>query len=92
MKAVNQSVGRAIRHSEDYASVVLLDARYATQKVGGGPIARLPKWIRETIPEQAQAGGLEFGAAFGRLRQFYVRHATAVATGSTVCSMVASVI
>ena len=79
MKAVNQSVGRAIRHSEDYASVVLLDARYAMQKGSGGPIARLPKWIRDTIPEQARAGGLEFGAAFGRLRQFYVGHAAAVA-------------
>ena len=27
MKAVNQSVGRAIRHKEDYAAIIFLDHR-----------------------------------------------------------------
>jgi Rad3-related DNA helicase len=28
MKAVNQSVGRAIRHKEDYATIIFLDHRW----------------------------------------------------------------
>ena len=30
MKAVNQCVGRVIRHRGDFAAIVLADARYAT--------------------------------------------------------------
>jgi len=43
MRAVNQSVGRAIRHEKDYAAVVLVDVRYSTDpRVWKG----LPKWLR----------------------------------------------
>ena len=41
MKAVNQSVGRAIRHRNDYAAIVLADSRFAKAAVK----ERLPKWI-----------------------------------------------
>lgn len=42
MRAINQSVGRAIRHAHDYASIILVDARYATDhKVAQA----LPQWL-----------------------------------------------
>ncbi|TXT13605.1 hypothetical protein VHUM_00972 [Vanrija humicola] len=45
MRAVNQSIGRAIRHANDYAAILLVDRRYATPRIRG----RLPKWIGEDV-------------------------------------------
>ncbi|PWN40758.1 DNA repair helicase [Ceraceosorus guamensis] len=44
MKAVNQSIGRAIRHQNDYAALILLDKRFARADIR----ARLPGWIRDS--------------------------------------------
>ncbi|KAL1736853.1 helicase C-terminal domain-containing protein [Schizophyllum commune] len=41
MNAVNQSIGRAIRHQGDWAALVLLDRRYANTAIRN----KLPKWI-----------------------------------------------
>lgn len=41
MRSVNQSIGRAIRHSKDYASIVLCDRRYKEERIWRG----LPEWI-----------------------------------------------
>jgi len=45
MRAVNQSIGRAIRHQKDYASIVLLDRRYRTPRIQ----SKLPSWIRQGL-------------------------------------------
>lgn len=45
MRAVNQSIGRAIRHRNDYAVIVLVDKRYATERIRG----KLPGWIAEAV-------------------------------------------
>ena len=51
MRAVNQAIGRAIRHKGDWASILLFDARYAQHRVQ----AKLPGWIRESLPARDEA-------------------------------------
>lgn len=48
MRAVNQSIGRAIRHQQDYAVIVLLDQRYSLPRI----TKKLPKWIRESVEKR----------------------------------------
>lgn len=62
MKAVNQSIGRAIRHQKDFASIVLLDQRYARPSI----LAKLPGWIQDRVEVKAT-----FGPAFAALRKFH---------------------
>lgn len=53
LKAVNQSIGRAIRHQGDFASLLLLDGRYARSEIRNG----LPGWIRGEVKVQEGFGG-----------------------------------
>ena len=45
MKAVNQSIGRSIRHIGDHAAIFLLDARFHTDRVR----TKLPGWIADRL-------------------------------------------
>ncbi|XP_061630214.1 ATP-dependent DNA helicase DDX11 [Phyllopteryx taeniolatus] len=63
MKAVNQSIGRAIRHRGDYSSIVLCDRRYSRTAT----LAKLPAWIRSRTTTHPS-----FGPAFAALRKFFV--------------------
>lgn len=47
MRAVNQSIGRAIRHKNDYAAIYLIDKRYATPRIQ----SKLPTWLKESVRE-----------------------------------------
>lgn len=40
-KAINQSIGRAIRHRADYATLVLIDKRYGRTNIS----TKLPHWL-----------------------------------------------
>ncbi|XP_055952306.1 ATP-dependent DNA helicase DDX11-like [Argiope bruennichi] len=62
MKAVNQSIGRAIRHKNDYASIILLDHRYSNSSVK----ELLPSWIVKSLTFHQK-----FGPAYVCLKKFF---------------------
>ena len=61
-RAVNQAVGRVIRHRSDYGSILLLDSRFeeARNQIG------LSKWVRPYIEKDSG-----IGAAIGSLVNFF---------------------
>lgn len=62
MRAVNQSIGRAIRHKNDYASIILIDHRYSSSKIS----SQIPDWIRSRLKVTPS-----FGICIKELVQFY---------------------
>jgi chromosome transmission fidelity protein 1 len=66
MRAVNQSIGRAIRHRNDYAAIVLVDRRFSTERIKG----KLPEWIRGAVVKGGEEKGLPglMGALSGFFR------------------------
>ncbi|KAL5598537.1 uncharacterized protein BROUX77_006371 [Berkeleyomyces rouxiae] len=54
MRAVNQSIGRAIRHRNDYAAIILADRRYSTPRIQD----KLPGWIRGGMVAESHEKGL----------------------------------
>ena len=75
MKAVNQCVGRVIRHKGDYAAIVLADARWCSGNAGVepdsgqtpvGPLRKLPTWIQGSLTVCRS-----FGDAYGRMHRFH---------------------
>ena len=67
MKAVNQSIGRAIRHIGDYATILLCDERFAK----AGVRKRLPKWIGDQLQV---SGGCD--AAMASIKGFFAARAS----------------
>ena len=61
MRAVNQAIGRAIRHKGDWASILLVDSRYGRARVQG----KLPGWIRESLPRTEGSGSAGAGRVEG---------------------------
>ncbi len=45
VRAVNQSIGRVIRHKYDYGAILLIDSRFHTEGMSG----RISKWLRENV-------------------------------------------
>ncbi|RLN28385.1 putative ATP-dependent RNA helicase DDX11 [Panicum miliaceum] len=69
MKAVNQSIGRAIRHINDYAAMLLVDSRYAqtsSSKSYSSPTDKLPQWIKARL-----SCAQNYGEVHRLLHQFF---------------------
>lgn len=65
MRAVNQSVGRAIRHAKDYASIILVDQRYASdQRIWHA----LPAWLKRGVGRQESKS---FDRSVDALKHFF---------------------
>lgn len=62
MRSVNQCVGRAIRHKDDYAAILMLDRRYGTKRIQD----KLPRWIRGSLMSDASVREVE-----GKLVTFF---------------------
>ena len=65
MRAVNQSIGRAIRHKGDYAAIVLVDRRFSTDRICG----KLPGWIRGGMAQGSERKGMQ--GLMGALNVFF---------------------
>ncbi|EXJ89731.1 hypothetical protein A1O3_02798 [Capronia epimyces CBS 606.96] len=50
MRSVNQSIGRVIRHRNDYAAILMVDRRFATERIR----QKLPGWIQGNIGRGVQ--------------------------------------
>lgn len=79
MKAVNQSIGRAIRHVNDYAAILLVDARYASdsnQRIFAHSTEKLPQWIKNHLVTRTK----NYGEVHRLLHQFFKFHKNKEAT------------
>ncbi|POS72055.1 hypothetical protein DHEL01_v209554 [Diaporthe helianthi] len=65
LRAVNQSIGRAIRHKADYAAIVLVDRRFETDRIR----SKLPGWIKGRLVRGAESQGLQ--GLMGCLNMFF---------------------
>ncbi|XP_034474127.1 ATP-dependent DNA helicase DDX11 [Drosophila innubila] len=63
MKAVNQCIGRSVRHIRDYACVYLLDERYTNPRIQ----QKLPAWIARHLNVASDG----FGAVQARTARFF---------------------
>lgn len=66
MRAVNQSIGRSIRHAKDYSAIFLVDQRYSRLNIK----QKLSKWVRDKL----QKTQLDVNEIFEKTSSFYEYH------------------
>ncbi|KAK9468201.1 helicase C-terminal domain-containing protein [Lipomyces arxii] len=65
MRAVNQSIGRGIRHATDYAVILFLDTRFSNPRIQN----KLPKWIRDRLTTSENSHSVR--QAMRSVREFF---------------------
>ncbi|KAM6928950.1 regulator of telomere elongation helicase 1 isoform 3-T3 [Lycodopsis pacificus] len=85
-RAVNQAIGRVIRHKEDYGAILLCDQRFK----GSGARAQLPSWVRPYVRLYESFGNVirdvsQFFRVAQKMRPLVEKKAAAQSCG-TVCS------
>jgi Fanconi anemia group J protein len=65
-RALNQAVGRCLRHRHDHGAIMLVDSRFNNSN-----IQALPKWLRPAMQKSAS----RFGDQVKSLENFFVSHA-----------------
>ncbi|KAJ3236815.1 DEAD H (Asp-Glu-Ala-Asp His) box helicase 11 [Chytriomyces hyalinus] len=63
MRSLNQSIGRAIRHKDDYAAIYLIDKRFSNNRIR----EKLPGWIRSASIQDVES----LGGAISKTAQFF---------------------
>ena len=61
-RAINQAIGRVIRHKDDYGAIILLDARFSNPRVK----SNLSLWLRQHITDMKN-----FGEIIRNVRTFF---------------------
>lgn len=62
---VNQSIGRAVRHKNDFASIILMDQRFSRSTA----VQKLPRFVRRDLETASTFSCLE-----DDIRKFFVNH------------------
>lgn len=62
LRAVNQAMGRVIRHRWDYGAVLLADERFGSQQ----NLRNMSRWLRDQVVTHGN-----FGSAIGSLTKFF---------------------
>lgn len=77
-RAVNQAIGRVIRHKNDYGAIILLDERFATAR----SIGQLSRWVRSRVRSGDSFAETiaELGAFFRRMARRQEGNATTMLT------------
>jgi regulator of telomere elongation helicase 1 len=73
LRAVNQAMGRVIRHRWDYGAVLLADERFGSAQNK----RHLSRWLREHVEAHSS-----FGGAIGSLTKFFKVRGESFTVGS----------
>lgn len=61
-RAINQAIGRVIRHKNDYGAIILCDERFSQ----ASSISQLPNWMRSHIKKMS-----DYNLAINEIKSFF---------------------